>query len=88
MKEIIDRWGAEDDIDMSGVTFDYEDLGDRTMGITRFKWRESLKGADIRVSYRLKGSMSLYGVLWHEYSHFYEWVTYGTAGHGVNWLRS
>lgn len=88
MKETIDRWGQEDGIDTSGVYVAYEDLGKKTLGITRFKWREAVKGADIGIAYQLEGHYSRYGTLWHEYSHFYEWVIYGTTGHGGNWLRS
>ena len=88
MKETIDRWGKEDNIDTSGVTVRYEDLGKKTLGICHYKWCESAKGADIGISYKLKGNITRYGPLWHEYSHFYEWVIYGTSGHGTNWLKS
>ena len=88
MKSIIDRWGKEDSIDTSGVTVSYEDLGGHTLGICRYEWRKDLKGADIGIAYQLNGRIGRNGTLWHEYSHFYEWVTYGTTGHGSNWLKS
>lgn len=93
MKETIDRWGKEDGIDTSGVFVRYEDLGKHTLGICRCKWRDTdegarSKGADIGIAYQLEGHITRYGTLWHEYSHFYEWVIYGTSGHGGNWLKS
>ena len=88
MKETIDRWGNEDGIDTSGVTVRYEDLGKKVLGICRCKWRENAKGADIGIAYQLEGHIVRYGTLWHEYSHFYEWVIYGTSGHGTNWLKA
>ena len=88
MKTTIDRWGKEDGIDTSGVTVKYEDLGGHVLGITHFKYRDTTKSADIGIAYQLEGHFTRYGTLWHEYSHFYEWVTYGTTGHGSNWLKS
>lgn len=88
MKDTIDRWGHEDGIDTSHVTVQYEDLGNKTLGQCRYKWVENNKGAEIGISYRLQTHYTKLGVLWHEYSHYYEWVTYGTTGHAGNWLKS
>lgn len=82
------EWGKADGIDMSYVTYDREDLGKKILGITRFKWVENHKGADIRISYDLTAyPLMTYTVAWHEYNHFAEWVLYGSTGHGSKWFK-
>lgn len=89
MKEDIERWGADDGVDVSRVDVRYEDLGRDVLGVTRCRLYHGKKGGEIGVSYRLeKSRLARYGTLWHEYSHFYAWVIYGTYGHGTDWLKS
>lgn len=85
LKNWCEKYGVERDL----LTYGCEDLGDRTLGVSRYRRYEGERYADIRIHECLKDcSLTRMAVTWHEFCHSERWLKTGTTdGHGSEWLK-
>ena len=85
----LNTWCEQYGVDRNEITYACEDLGDHTLGVSRYRRVSGERFADVRIHECLRDyTLTRRAVSWHEFCHAERWLKTGTTdGHGSEWLK-